>query len=308
MLVRRPVRGSHRSAPLQEHGWRTAGGRSEDGLAKKGRPADVIDVVERPCWPPRLPLLRRLTATSPLWAVWKNADAAVLGSGDIDSVAPLVAWQSVVDEYRSWGIEHGLGTTIVCRHVPGVLVLAACELRDSAELLQLDVYSRLGFRRAALVGATQLRPLLIVDQRGFRRLRPGAEGLLLFLAHASRRGGRRPADPRGEQRFIELMHADPEGAEQLAHILGSTGQFALRGARAVFTGRWDRSAVLRLELTAALRALQDVPSLFASLRLDLGERTRCPVIFALEHGRRVPGDISVWLRQVEESDEVLRAE
>ena len=264
--------------------------------------------VDRPRCPPRLPLLRRLTATSPQWAVWKNADAAVLGTGDIDSVAPQEAWQSVVDEYRRWGLGHGLGTTVVCRHLPGVLVVAACETRDTAELLQLDVYSRLGFRRTSLVGATQLRPLLIDDQRGFRRLRSGAEGLLLFLTYASKRGGRRPADLGDEPGFVELMRADPEGAEQLACILGTPGQLALRGARAVIKGGWDQSAVLRLELDAAVRALQDVRSLFASLRLDLGERARCPVILALEHGRRVPGNVSVWLRQVQTSDEVLETD
>ena len=54
----------------------------QDELEGSARPEDV---PRRP--PPWLPLLRRLTELSPAWGVWKNADRAIAGYGDIDSIS-----------------------------------------------------------------------------------------------------------------------------------------------------------------------------------------------------------------------------
>ena len=42
-----------------------------------------------------LPLLRRFTELSPRWVVWKNADAALAGVGDIDAAAPESDWPAL---------------------------------------------------------------------------------------------------------------------------------------------------------------------------------------------------------------------
>src|SRR3954471_14880842 len=74
-----------------------------------------------------LPLLRRLTEISPLWAVWKNVDSAFTRGVDIDSVAPFESWLLIEEEFVSWARHFGLGPVIVCPHVPYLLHLIALD-------------------------------------------------------------------------------------------------------------------------------------------------------------------------------------
>src|SRR5438067_884447 len=129
-----------------------------------------------------LPLLRSLTARERSWCVWKNADQAATSSGDVDSAAPRSAWAGVQDEFRTWAFAAGAGPVIVCRHLPETLVLAACDKGNRERLLQLDVYDRV----ARVIRAEDLTGVAELDDQGFRRLRPGAEGLLLLIALAPR--------------------------------------------------------------------------------------------------------------------------
>ena len=54
-----------------------------------------------------VPLLNRLTETLPDWGLWKNADAALSGEGDFDSMAPATRWDQITREFAEWAIAHG---------------------------------------------------------------------------------------------------------------------------------------------------------------------------------------------------------
>jgi len=54
--------------------------------------AQVAPGQRRELW---LDLLRRLTATSPTWLVWKNVESALDGEGDIDSAAAPADWDAL---------------------------------------------------------------------------------------------------------------------------------------------------------------------------------------------------------------------
>ena len=47
-----------------------------------------------------MPLIQRLTEVAPQWAVWKNVDSALTGSGDIDSLAPPSYWPVIETELK----------------------------------------------------------------------------------------------------------------------------------------------------------------------------------------------------------------
>jgi hypothetical protein len=249
-----------------------------------------------------LPLLRRLTESAPSWAVWKSPESAFHGSGDIDAVASKDDWMIVIRECRLWARERSLGPLVLCTHVPELLILAACEGDGSTALLQMDVYSHHVFRGARL-DVRNLRPLMRLDERGFRRLRPGAEGLQLLLERGIGYGGT-VANAYTAERIAELLREDPEGVEQTAAILGARGRHALAAARGLAAGGWDRREVILLELRSVARLLQDPRDLSACLVRDARRLRRCLVIRTLQEGRRVSGDLDQWLEQVRQSHTV----
>lgn len=248
----------------------------------------------------RLSLLVRLTTLEPSWLVWKNCEGAVAGPGDVDSAAAPSAWGSIAAEHRAWARTTGLGPTILCRHAPGLLVAVACEGSDPMRLLQLDVYER----AAGVVGHAALRRAAILDPRGFRRLPPGAEGLLRLLA-ALHRPGRPPRDESELTRVGELVRSDPEGAGRLAATAGRAGARALTLAGAVSAGGWDARAALALELALLEEGARHPRRRLEWLRFRLGGN-RCRVLAALEAGRVVAGDREAWLAEVARTHELAR--
>jgi hypothetical protein len=241
-----------------------------------------------------LALLQRLTASTPGWGVWKSPRSALEGEGDVDSVAPAGEWETIVTEFRSWAREEQLGAVIVCRHIPGLLVLTACMGERPTRLLQLDVYAERVFRGAPLFRAAALRELMEKDSKGFRRLRPGAEGLLHLFGEGLRAGGRPPGA--GTARTIgRLLRDDPEGVRQASGVLGARGPSALAVANALARGGWDRRAALQLESRSLLELLRDPRQLTVSVRRDLRLLRPCGVLRALEAGRTIPGDPGPWL-------------
>jgi len=246
--------------------------------------------------PPGLwvPLLQRLTSEVPTWYVWKNADSALLGEGDVDSAAPRREWPRLVAEFRAWARETHLRAVVVCRHAPDSLIVVGCTASRPTRLLQLDVYDRL----ARVAPAERLLAASELDERGFRRLRPGAEGLLLFLVRA-RRGGRPPLVLEDVDTARRLLAEDPDGAELASRLLGAMGASAFAGAHALLRGTWNRRAMLMLEPAYAMHALGDVRRRAAWLRFVVGRGRRCPVLRSLAHGRTVAEDLDAWLAEVE---------
>jgi hypothetical protein len=249
--------------------------------------------------PQRLSLLRRLSDLEPAWLVWKHGESAATGSGDIDSAAPAEAWHRIMGAHRAWADDAGLGPTVSCQHAPGLLVLVACMGGEPLRLFQLDVYARV----AAVAPARSLQAAAEVDPQGYRRLRPGAEGLLRLVA-AVRRPARPPGNAKELECIRELLLADAAGAELAAASLGRVGGVAIAGARAVAAGSWDSGAMLRLELAQLARAVHDPRDRIAWLRFRLGPGRRCPVLAALAAGRVAPGSREAWLAEVARGHEV----
>lgn len=249
-----------------------------------------------------LALLGRLTAALPLWGLWKNADAALAGHGDFDSTAPAEDWERIVHEFRQWARGRGLGPVTACREVPGVLFLLALD-RDKGEVLELDVNARKYFRGWTMFRPRDLAPVMEIDARGFRRVRAGAEGLILLVQNGLRWGGR--PDPAGlaRKRVAEFLRRDPEGVQLAARLFGAARGAAERAADAVAAGGWDRRAMLTLEAYAGLHALAEPGIAFGRLLVP-GRKRRCPVLRTIfEDGRRV-ADPERWIRAVAETHEV----
>ena len=150
---------------------------------------------------------------------------------------------------------------------------------SARRLLQLDVVADKQLHGALLFRAADLEPLLVLDEeRGFRRLRQGAEGLLRVALDKRDNDARR------------LIEADREGAERAAELSGVLGRAALACA---VEGR--RARALRGAAHVSPRLIGE------GLSFDLRWRWRCPLLRALRAERRAPGDVRDWLARVERS-------
>ena len=159
-----------------------------------------------------LPLLQRLSEVCPSWLVWKNADSAFTGTGDIDSAAPDGEWQNIEREFRAWATQQEIGPAIVCRHIPGGLNLVAVPM-DGSTLLEVGVKANKLWRGSILFVLDDLLPLVEWDQRGFRRVRPGAEGLFKLLLNGVRWDGNPNQDGLVSKHVIELLNQGWEIAD-----------------------------------------------------------------------------------------------
>lgn len=116
----------------------------------------------------RVDLLRRLTAASPHWALWKSG-------GDIDSFAPASEWPALVDAVAGWARETGRGPVLTCRHIEGTLVIVAVEPGAPALLEQVDVVDYRLLHGTPLVRAVELTADATVGADGYRSISPRAE-------------------------------------------------------------------------------------------------------------------------------------
>ncbi|HEX6909835.1 MAG TPA: hypothetical protein VF142_05560 [Longimicrobium sp.] len=245
-----------------------------------------------------LPLLRRLTERFPSWAVLKNVDSALHGHGDVDSLAAPAEWPAIEAEFRAWAAEHGMTTVIVCRHVPqGPHFIAFAP--GMRHFVQLDVKERATVRGSTVVGWRQLLPLAEMDPRGFRMVRPGAEGVIKLLSNGLMPGGRKDGDGLRRKRVAELLASDPDGVRGTARLFGPAAGALRRGADAVVRGGWDRPAMLAVEAWCLVRSVVEPGTVFSRLRFKYHGRGRCPVIRAIRSGgRRIPDDGAAWMREV----------
>jgi hypothetical protein len=250
-------------------------------------------VVPRPDPAPWLPLLRRLTQLSTTWCAWKNVDRALAGYGDIDSVSLLEDCDRLLNEFRAWASTHGMGPIFICSHLPGSVLGVAVRHRE--ELIELQLCQQAFFRGSVLFGTRDLVPLMEMDERGFRRLRPGAEGLLLLFFNSLKRGGRPHFGNEKARHPLDLLRRDPEGAELATRLFGPVQRQAFRVAKAALEGRWDYGSAIRIELWAAGRSFLDPRMLTARVKLRAARLKLCPLLPALNQGRRLSGDVDEWL-------------
>ena len=248
--------------------------------------------------PDWLPLMRRLTQVCESWGVWKNADSALIGRGDVDSLCIANERPAALLEFTSWASDRGYGPVFTCDHLPTPLIALAV---DRQRLIQFDLWGYAVFRGAPMFVAEDLMPLMSMDERGFRRLRTGAEGLFLLLLNGTRHGGRpRPADI-AAKRIIELLNEDWGGVEAASGFFGRAGSSCLRLAKAATNGGWDRRSAVEVEAWAIQRAIRQPRMLASRARFRTTARWRCPVLSTLTHGRTISMDPSDWILKVRES-------
>jgi hypothetical protein len=175
-------------------------------------------------------------------------------------------------------------------------------VREQHDLVELDVLGRKYFRGGTLFTAEGLVPLSRNDPRGFRVLRPGAQGLILLLGNGVRWGGRPNPDGLRRRRIAELLSEDREGVDLAARRFGLPVSLVRRIAAAVSLGGWDRGSLLLLEAWALLKALGDPLTLLRRAKFRLVSKKRCPVLRAIFYDdRQLPADVEGWLANVRKS-------
>ena len=251
-----------------------------------------------------LDLLKRLTARSERWLVWKNAGSALHGEGDIDSAAPAEDWVALQGDFDAWVKDHDLWPATACGHIPGGLNLVAFPAGEST-FLEVSIKATKAFRGATLFRMEQLLPLAELDPEGYRRLRPGAEGVLKLLLNGTAWLGRENPAGLAAKNVRSLLVADLAGARLAASLAGNSEDALIQLAAAVAHGHWDAKAAARVERHFLAKTLADPRAAERRLVFRTTAQRRCPVVKAiLSEGRRVPADREKWLAAVASSHTV----
>jgi len=230
--------------------------------------------------------------------MWKSARSAFSGNGDIDSVAPVGDLPLIEAEFVRWAAEQGVEPVITCPHAePFMYVLIAVD-RDQRSMLELDVTLRKTFRGSTLFLPKDLLPLMVVDHDGVRRIRSGAEGVILLVHNGMRRGGGVDRIGLKRKQIPELLTEDPIGVEAATGLFGRGASAAGEGARSVMHGSWNRRAMMTVEMWAVLGALRELDVLRARARFRFLTKRRCPILNRVYADRRIPGDVEAWMRIV----------
>ncbi len=245
-----------------------------------------------------LELLRRVTREYEGWCVWKNAESAFAGHGDIDSFALPRDWPGIERLWREWVRDSGLGPAIVCRHVPQGPHLITLQ-PDSPYLLQFDVKVRATFRGCSLMDVWQLAELAEMDDRGFRRIRPGAEGVIKLVYNGMHHGGAINREGLDRKRIPELLRSDPVGVRMAVELVGWAGPALTRGIDALLDGEWDQQAMQTVELWGRLKSVINPGVALSRIWFNQGPLRTCPVLRVIrQDDRRIPDDREGWLREV----------
>jgi hypothetical protein len=244
-----------------------------------------------------LALLRRFTFTSPSWLVWKQVDSALGGDGDIDSAAAPAEWDALEEDFFAWARDFELGPVTVCRHIPGGRNLIAIP-PGSPTFLEVSIKHNKAFRGSTLFELEDLAAMSEMDERGFRRVRLGAEGLLKLVLNGSKWFGRENAEGLSTKRVCNLLASDPAGVAMAARLFGGAEPAARQLADAVVRGEWDPRAMRIIEAHAVRKALRHpaVAARRAWFRVAAGRR--CPIVQAIGHGRVVGEPRAAWLDMV----------
>jgi hypothetical protein len=238
--------------------------------------------------------------------VWKNADSAFHGVGDIDGAADISEWEVIESVFADWADARGLGPTVVCHHSPGGLKLLA--VTSGAETyFELDAKADRLWRGSRLFGLEDLTAMSVMDPRGFRRLRPGAEAFYKLLMNGTRWSGRPDREAITSKAIREGLREDPEGVRLATRGLGPARHAALVGARHAAAGGWSWPAMIAVQGWAVLRSLAAPRTAVARLRFRSRGRVTCAVMDqSLRHHRRVPTDTQAWIERLSQDHSILR--
>lgn len=260
----------------------------------------VIEGLSAATW---LPLLRALTDEAATWLSWKNVEAALGGRGDIDSVASTHDWPRIKQTFSEWCTQAGRDH-VFCNHLPGSLIAVALDT-PSRRVLELHVVARQTFRGAPLFEAEDLSPVAVTDPRGFRRLRPGAEGTLLLALNGLKFLGRRNSDGLAAKGVISLLQSDPEGIGQTCELFGKGSVWLHRLATTAGQEEWSPVDAVCFDLWRSLRTLRSLSSARERLLFRTVALHECPVLQLTTGGRRFPNDPDAWLARVADRHEVI---
>ena len=244
-----------------------------------------------------LALIRRLTETSPTWLVWKNVESALDGEGDIDSAAAPGDWDALEEQFLAWARERDLLPVALCRHIPGGRNLIAAPM-GTPTFFELSIKHDKAFRGSTLFVLDDLLAMSELDDRGFRKLRPGAEGLLKLVLNGSKWFGRPNVEGLTSKHVRALLASDPDGVAIASRLFGRAGGAARNLAQAVVAGRWNRRAMGTIETRALANGLRHPAVMARRAWFRLTAQRRCPVVYAIGHGRVVAEPREAWLADV----------
>jgi hypothetical protein len=271
-----------------------------DGNRRPGAPAfaaptskdDPLTVERYELW---RRLLDALSKASANWGVAGNIDEGLSGDGDVDLVAPVADWHDVEQHFRAWAEAQGLSPVVSCTHRPGVLELVA--LGDGAKpVYQVEVLGFRHFRGARLYRAEDLSVAMEMDPRGWRRLRPGAAGLVKLLPNGvTRSGGLKWRGPKA-QRVLTLLRDDPDGVRLAASAFGLLQGLVASAALRAGQGRWSRWRMSLIGLLALVKGLSHPKSFLARAEFRGGHR--CELLATVKDQELVRRDPEEWLARI----------
>jgi len=247
-------------------------------------------------------LLVDLTEAAPQWGVTGNVDEGLLGDGDVDLVAPVDDWQAVERHFRAWAETHGLSHVISCVHRPGVLELVALGAGEKP-VYQIEVLGYRHFRGARLYRAEDLSAAMEMDPRGWRRLRPGAAGVVKLLPNGVTWSGGLKWHGAKAQRVLTLLRDDPEGVRAAARAFGFVQGLVATASLRAGQGRWSRWRMSLIGLWALVRGLGHPQSFLARAGFRL-RTDRCELLTTVKDQELVRRDPEKWLASVAVEHEV----
>jgi hypothetical protein len=221
----------------------------------------------------------------------------------MDSAAPASAWNDITDVFAAWASYGHLGPVVVCDHFPGVRFLIT-NVSSGVPFTELDVCHIQQFRGAALFTATQLGPLHRMDDRGFRRLLPGAEGTLVLLLKHCRLFGRMGM-PSPD---LRSMLQDEAELHLTATTLNIPPKALQRLARQVVLGDWSRYDALIIQASQLMRIPRDPRLTRDRIRLRAHGIVRCRVMQSVLREHRVVDNPTAWWSAVRSDHVVLNGD
>jgi len=253
-----------------------------------------------------LPLLQELSEVSPDSAVWKNVDSGLSGAGDVDFVTPQRAWPAVEGVFRSWARAWELGPVIVCRHMPDTMFLIAVDQARN-DFVQLDVRSRMTFHGSTVFVPSDLGSCFELDERGFRRLRPGAEGLLKLVISGIAPAGKPRQRAIVKEDVVQLLSRDSQGVMAGAALCAPVQMAARSGAQALVEGGWNRRAMATVEAWFVVKGFTEPRTAWRRVRAKRA-KAHCELIqTSIKSSRHIPGNIDDWLTRVEKDHAAFAA-
>jgi thymidylate kinase len=250
-----------------------------------------VQVIDGSPW---AALLAELDSVAPQIGVWKNADDALRGRGDVDYSAPRECWPEIHAVFRIWADTYGFESVPPCLHRPGAMYLVALD-RSNGRLMQLDVRERLTSGGSDVIDAKRLGGLLVYEGRPFKTLPTGAEAALKLLLTCIDRRGRIREDCWADESVATGIATDFPGALGATSRIRNGRRAASRLVESIRSGSPDHGAARAFRRDSRLAALRE-PGRFPEHALYRVQRRQCPLLrWVLSHGQQLPPDPDGWI-------------